>query len=664
MKHNSILIKNYKKILIANRGEIAIRIIKTAKKLGLKTVAVYSDEDIDSPHLKLADEKINIGKGAASESYLSIKNIINAAKSTESDAIHPGYGFLSENANFAKKCHKEKLIFIGPDPNVIQKMGDKKVAKSIAIKAGIPSLIDHYILPDEKIEKIIQNANKIGYPIMLKATKGGGGKGMRLVLNEKELKSSLNLAKSESISAFGSDEIIMEKALIKPRHIEVQIFGDNFGNFIHLGERDCSIQRRHQKIIEEAPAGGISNRIRNQLGENAINLAKAINYKGAGTVEFLMDQDQNFFFLEMNTRLQVEHPVTEMITGLDLVELQLLIADGHQLTINQENINFKGHSIEVRLYAEDPLNNFFPSFGKIQEFNFSTTKHIRVDSGIIKNQIISSFYDPMLAKIISYSKTRSDSIDQLSTFLSNLSLIGVKNNRDFLINILSHKKFRKGDVNTSFIQEIYPNNIILETPEIIDFVAFAYLIFKDEFNSNLIKTSGIPKELQHWNNIDILKKSIKISCLGEIKNIKIISCNLDFFEIEIDEKNYQLNLNDKSIFINEDYYNYNKLYKINDTFYLIKDKVVFEFFKKIETSDIISSQSSGQIVSPMHGIISQINTKKNNKVSKGDTLLILEAMKMQHEVSADIDGIIENIDVGVGSQVSSGDLLLSISSEQ
>ena len=664
MKHNSIFIKNYKKILIANRGEIAIRIIKTAKKLGLKTVAVYSDEDIDSPHLKLADEKINIGKGPASESYLSIKNIISAAKISESDAIHPGYGFLSENANFAKKCHKQKLIFIGPDPNVIQKMGDKKVAKSIAIKAGVPSLIDHYILPNENMAKINQNAAKIGYPLMLKATKGGGGKGMRLVLNQKDLKSSLNLAKSESISAFGSDEIIMEKALIKPRHIEVQIFGDNFGNFIHLGERDCSVQRRHQKIIEEAPAKGISKKIRNQLGEMAINLAKDINYKGAGTVEFLMDQDQNFFFLEMNTRLQVEHPVTEMITGLDLVELQFLIADGQQLTINQENINFKGHSIEVRLYAEDPLNKFFPSFGKIQEFNFSSTKHIRIDSGIEKNQIISSFYDPMVAKIISYSKTRSDSIDHLSTFLSNLSLIGVKNNRDFLINILSHNKFRKGEVNTSFIQEIYPKGIILETPTIIDFVAFAYLIFKDEFNSNLIKTSGIPKELQYWSNIDNLKKTFKISCLGKVKDIKIKFRNLNFFEIELEDKNYQLNLEEKSIFINKAYYNYNRLYKINDTYYLIKDKVVFEFFKQIETSDIISSQSSGKICSPMHGIISQINVLKNDQVSKGDSLLILEAMKMQHEISADIDGIIENIDVDEGSQVSSGDLLLSISSKQ
>ena len=360
MKKNSKIIKNFKKILIANRGEIAVRIMKTAKNLGLKTVAVYSDEDSDSLHAKLADEKINIGKGPSAESYLSIKNIINAAKNTKSDAIHPGYGFLSENADFAKKCKKEKLIFIGPDYKTIEAMGNKKIAKSIAMKVGVPCLDDYSILSDEKMVKVNQKAKDIGYPIMLKATNGGGGKGMRLVLEQKDLKSSLNLAKAESMSAFGSDEIIIEKALIKPRHIEVQIFGDNFGNFIHLGERDCSVQRRHQKIIEEAPANGISDKIRKQLGEQAINLAKAINYKGAGTVEFLMDQNQNFFFLEMNTRLQVEHPVTEMITGVDLVELQLIVADGQQLSINQENINFNGHAIEVRLYAEDPLNDFFP----------------------------------------------------------------------------------------------------------------------------------------------------------------------------------------------------------------------------------------------------------------------------------------------------------------
>ena len=296
MKKNSKLVKNFKKILIANRGEIAVRIIKPAKNLGLKTVAVYSDEDSDSLHVKLADEKINIGKGASSESYLSIKNIINAAKNTKSDAIHPGYGFLSENADFAKKCKKEKLIFIGPDYKTIDAMGNKKIAKSIAMKVGVPCLDDYSILSNEKMFKINQKAKNIGYPIMLKATNGGGGKGMRLVLEQKDLKSSLNLAKAESMSAFGSDEIIIEKALIKPRHIEVQIFGDNFGNFIHLGERDCSVQRRHQKIIEEAPAKGISNEVRNKLGEQAINLAKAINYEGSGTVEFLIDQNQNFFF--------------------------------------------------------------------------------------------------------------------------------------------------------------------------------------------------------------------------------------------------------------------------------------------------------------------------------------------------------------------------------
>ena len=661
MKKNSKLVKNFKKILIANRGEIAVRIIKTAKNLGLKTVAVYSDEDSDSLHVKLADEKINIGKGASSESYLSIKNIINAAKNTKSDAIHPGYGFLSENADFAKKCKKENLIFIGPDYKTIDAMGNKKIAKSIAMKVGVPCLDDYSILSNEKMFKINQKAKNIGYPIMLKATNGGGGKGMRLVLEQKDLKSSLNLAKAESMSAFGSDEIIIEKALIKPRHIEVQIFGDKFGNFIHLGERDCSVQRRHQKIIEEAPAKGISNEVRNQLGEQAINLAKAINYEGAGTVEFLIDQNQNFFFLEMNTRLQVEHPVTEMITGYDLVELQLIIADGQQLPINQENVNLNGHAVEVRLYAEDPLNDFFPSFGKINDFSFSNSKNIRIDSGIEINQTISSFYDPMVAKIISYSETRNESIKQLLSFLSNLSLVGIKNNRDFLIDILSHKEFMKGQINTSFIEEFYPDGFISQNPQIKDFIAFAYMIFMNELNFNLKKTSGIPEELKHWSNFPNIQKSYIINCLGKVKNLHLKCNSLDSFELIIDNKIHRLDFLNENIMINNIHYDYNKLHIVNDTYYLIKDKVVFEFSKILVSTNEIDSLSSGEILSPMHGVISKVNVTNNKKVSKGETLFILEAMKMQHEIKANIDGLTSEIRVKENSQVSTGDLLVKIS---
>ncbi len=660
MKKNSKLVKNFKKILIANRGEIAVRIIKTAKNLGLKTVAVYSDEDSDSLHVKLADEKINIGKGASSESYLSIKNIIYAAKNTKSDAIHPGYGFLSENADFAKKCKKEKLIFIGPDYKTIDAMGNKKIAKSIAMKAGIPCLDDYSILSNEKMFKINQKAKNIGYPIMLKATNGGGGKGMRLVLEQKDLKSSLNLAKAESMSAFGSDEIIIEKALVKPRHIEVQIFGDNFGNFIHLGERDCSVQRRHQKIIEEAPAKDISNEVRYQLGEQAINLAKAINYRGAGTVEFIMDQNKNFFFLEMNTRLQVEHPVTEMITGLDLVELQLIIADGQQLPIHQENVNFNGHAIEVRLYAEDPLNDFFPSFGKIYDFSFANSKNIRIDRGIEKNQTVSSFYDPMIAKIISYSETRNKSIKQLLSFLSNLSLIGIKNNRDFLIDILSHKELMKGQINTSFIEEFYPDGFISQNPQIKDFIAFAYMIFMNEFNFNLKKTSGIPEELKYWSNFPNIQKSYIINCLGKVKNVHVKCNSLDSFELIIDNKIHRLDFLNENIMINNIHYDYNKLHVVNDTYYLIKDKVIFEFSKTLVSTNEIRNLSSGEILSPMHGVISKVNVTNNKKVSKGETLFILEAMKMQHEIKADIDGLPTDLRVKENSQVSTGDLLVKI----
>jgi len=653
----------FKKILIANRGEIAMRLIRTCKEMGIKTVAVYSTADQESLHVRFADEAVCIGPAPSTESYLKMANIMAAAEICNADAIHPGYGFLSENADFAKKCKKENLIFIGPDYKTIDTMGNKKIAKSIAMKVGVPCLDDYSILSNEKMFKINQKAKNIGYPIMLKATNGGGGKGMRLVLEQKDLKSSLNLAKAESMSAFGSDEIIIEKALIKPRHIEVQIFGDNFGNFIHLGERDCSVQRRHQKIIEEAPAKGISNEVRNKLGELAINLAKAINYEGAGTVEFLIDQNQNFFFLEMNTRLQVEHPVTEMITGYDLVELQLIIADGQQLPINQDNVNLNGYAVEVRLYAEDPLNDFFPSFGKINDFSFSNSKNIRIDSGIEKNQTVSSFYDPMVAKIISYSETRNESIKQLLSFLSNLSLIGIKNNRDFLIDILSHKEFMKGQINTSFIEEFYPDGFISQNPQIIDFIAFAYMIFKNEFNFSLKKTSGIPEELQHWCNFPNIQKSYKINCLGKVKNVNVKCNSLDSFELIIDNKIHRLDFLNENIMINNIHYDYNKLHVVNDTYYLIKDKIIFEFSKALVSTNEILNLSSGEILSPMHGVISKVNVTSNKKVSKGETLFILEAMKMQHEIKADIDGLPTDLRVKENSQVSTGDLLVKISTK-
>ena len=653
-------IKNFQKILIANRGEIAIRIIRTAKKLGLKTVAIYSDEDIDSPHLSFADEKINIGSGSVSKTYLSIKKIIDAAKKTKSDIIHPGYGFLSENANFAKKCLSENLLFIGPDFETIKIMGDKKIAKNIAIRAGVPCLPDFKISPSTEFSTIIENANKIGFPIMIKATKGGGGKGMRLVKKKDKFKDYFNLAKSESFSSFGSDEIIIEKAVLNCRHIEVQIFGDNFGNIIHLGERDCSIQRRHQKIIEEAPASGIKDNIRNQLANNAIKLAREINYKGAGTVEFLLDENYNFFFLEMNTRLQVEHPVTEMITNLDLVELQFLVADNQKLPLNQEMIKFKGHAIEARLYAEDPSNNFLPCFGKILEFDYPSLNYIRIDNGIKKNQTISSFFDPMLCKVISFSNERLSSINQLKFFLTSLSVIGLKTNRDFLIDILAMKDFAQKVPNTSFIVNNYPSGVKLSKPHKIDFAVFAYFIFEQKFKSNISKTSGVPKELWNWSNIDNLGMNINIECFGNVRKINIKPISYQSLRIVVEEKLFFLEFINKQLIINKDQYHFIKFYSYNDVFFLVKNNAIFDFFIKSELNISNSKKSSGEIFSPMHGIISDVKITKNNRINKGDTLLILEAMKMQHEISSDIDGIIDEIVINKGSQVSTGDLLIKV----
>ena len=444
-------LRSLRKLLVANRGEIALRVMKTAKKMGLLTVAVYTDADEQSPHVNFADQSVNIGKGPIAESYLSIEKIMEVALSTGCDAVHPGYGFLSENSDFAEACEKAKVTFVGPSSKAIEAMGNKAKAKAIMKEAGVPCIPGAEVA--NKNDRELQlAAESVGFPLMIKAAAGGGGRGMRLVNNISDLQKSCEIAKAEALSAFGSSEIILEKSIVEPRHIEIQIMADNFGNIISLGERDCSVQRRHQKIIEESPSPVVDAELRTKMGEVACLAGKVINYSGAGTIEFLLDKDKNFYFLEMNTRLQVEHPVTEMVTGLDLVELQLNIADDQELPLSQEQVQLCGHSLEVRLYAEDPWKNFLPSTGKIEVWRKHKSPDTRYDDGIVEGQVISPFYDPMLAKVISNGKNREQAIDTLKQSLQNTALYGVKNNRDFLIAILSSEAFRHEDVNTSFLE--------------------------------------------------------------------------------------------------------------------------------------------------------------------------------------------------------------------
>lgn len=443
-----------RKILVANRGEIALRIMKTARNMGLATVAVYSEADRDAPHVKFADEAFCVGPPPSNESYLLGDKIIGIAKELNVDAIHPGYGFLSENADFAEHVEKSGMIFIGPKSHAIRIMGSKLAAKDTVKAYNIPMVpgTDEAIT-DVKVAKDI--AKKIGFPILIKASAGGGGKGMRIVENEKEFEDQMKRAISEAENAFGDGSVFIEKFVTSPRHIEIQILADSFGNTIHLFERDCSIQRRHQKVVEEAPSAVLTPALRKKMGAAAVKVAQSCDYVGAGTVEFLLDENQNFYFLEMNTRLQVEHPVTEMITGLDLVEQQINIANGKKLSFAQEDLKITGHAFELRVYAEDPMNNFMPSVGKLEVYSPPNGKNIRVDDGFTEGMQVPIHYDPMLSKLIVYGKTRNEAMQLMLEAISNYVVEGVSTTLPFGKFVFEHEAFRSGHFDTNFVKEHY-----------------------------------------------------------------------------------------------------------------------------------------------------------------------------------------------------------------
>lgn len=453
-----------KKILIANRGEIALRIMKTAKKMGIKTVAVYSTADRKSPHVRFADEAVLIGEAPSNQSYLLGDKIIEVAKNLNVDAIHPGYGFLSENAEFAEKVEKNGIKFIGPKSHAIKVMGDKLAAKETVKAYDIPMVpgIDEAITDVEKAKKI---AEEIGFPILIKASAGGGGKGMRIVENVSEFEEQMQRAISEAQSAFGDGSVFLEKYIASPRHIEIQIMADEHGNVIHLFERECSIQRRHQKVIEEAPSAILTPELRNKMGEAAVKVAKSCDYVGAGTVEFLLDENMNFYFLEMNTRLQVEHPVTELITGLDLVELQIKIARGEELNIRQEDLKIHGHALELRVYAEDPMNDFLPSVGNLEVYQLPEGEGIRVDNGIEEGMDVPIYYDPMLSKLITYAKTRDEAINLMIEAIQNYKVKGIETTLPFGTFICKHEAFISGDFDTNFVKKYFSEENIKSNAE-------------------------------------------------------------------------------------------------------------------------------------------------------------------------------------------------------
>ena len=630
---------SFNSILIANRGEIACRIMQTAQNMGIKCIAVYVDADADAPFVKMADESVLL-----STSYMDSDAIISAAKQTGAQAVHPGYGFLSENAAFARKVKNNNLIWIGPSAHVIKVMGDKLKAKELAEKSSVPTL---------PMAADLKDAKDLGYPLLIKAAAGGGGKGMRIVTSPKNLKESVISAQREALSGFGDDRIFIERYVKKSRHIEIQILGDEHGNIVHLGERECSIQRRHQKIIEESPSPKVDPFLREQMGEAALKLAKKIKYCSAGTVEFLMDDNTGeFWFLEVNTRLQVEHPVTEEVTGIDLVYEQIKIARGEELEFTQDDISWHGHSIEARLYAEDPGNNFLPEAGTLIAYDTEMAGDIRWDSGVEQGYKVGTDFDPMLSKVIAWAPNRIDAINKLARGLEKAHFGGVKTNRDFLISCLRNESFINGNTTTDFIKREKPNSeqVLSENQIFNASAAIALWIAMGNRASDEV-TDFMPS---NWTNgrmphqrikLMILKNEIEIkyqlkrSGLFEVMgtNCKIHAVDESGIDVEVGSHRFfaQVTRSDNQILINMPF---------GDL-----DAVIVPRF--IEPGNEIPE---GGLVAPMPGKVIEVKVKKGDKVKAGDTLIIIEAMKMEHSIKATENGKVTKLMVSLNQQVDNG----------
>jgi geranyl-CoA carboxylase alpha subunit len=646
-------------VLIANRGEIALRILRTLHALGLRAIAVYTDADADAPHVALADIAINIGTGPVADSYLSIPRLIEAAHQSGAGAIHPGYGFLSENADFARACCDAGLVFIGPSAQSIDQMGNKSSAKTLMIGAGVPC-VPGYQGTDQSDETLHQQAGKITYPVMIKAAAGGGGRGMRLVTKPSDFTDALHLARAESLAAFGSDQVILERALIGPRHVEIQIFADAHGTTLHMGERDCSIQRRHQKRIEESPCPVLTPTLRAEMGAAAIKAARAVNYLGAGTVEFLLDASGAFYFLEMNTRLQVEHPVTEMVTGLDLVALQIAVAQGHPLNLTQADITLTGHAIEARLYAEDPANDFLPATGKIQLWQPPSGPGIRTDAGIATGQIISPHYDPMLAKIIAYGETRDIARQRLIAALRDCALFGPPTNRDFLINALARPTFAQAQATTAYIAEEFGAHFT-QAPDFTDIALAAALLHDALYTRAAARALSAPPELRGWGSPGTLISRLTLrDRTGKTHTLSLCThpngsqtiANATF-SATITRTHDTLRIDGRRIDLRASQYDGAQIHIATAT-------KTYAMTHHRATGQAAKPAGSGTITAPMHGQLTKLLIAIGDPVTPGTRLAILEAMKMQHELCADIGGTITAIHVLAGTQMTANQPLIEI----
>ncbi|MGC6511913.1 MAG: acetyl-CoA carboxylase biotin carboxylase subunit [Parvibaculales bacterium] len=662
------------KILIANRGEIACRVMRTAKRLGIATVAVYSEPDAGAPHMRLADEAVLIGPGPVGESYLCADKIIAAAQQTGADAIHPGYGFLSENATFAEAVEQAGLVFIGPSAKAIELMGNKAAAKKLMLEAGIPC-VPGYQDKDQSEKVMVKEAEKIGFPIMVKAAAGGGGRGMRLVADADGLEDALALARSEAENAFGSGELILEKAIQQPRHVEIQVFADTHGHVIHLGERDCSVQRRHQKVIEEAPCPVMTPELRAFMGEAAVNAAKAIDYRGAGTVEFLLDEEGSFYFLEMNTRLQVEHPVTEEVTGLDLVELQLQVAAGEPLGLLQEDIALRGHAIEVRLYAEDPADDFLPCTGRVAQFTYPEQEGVRIDSGIAQGQEISPFYDPMVAKIITTGGGREEARRLMVKALKETAFFGLRSNRDFLIACLEAEPFAAGHFTTAFIEEQFPEGY---APDVLGVETLAMLgvgHYLLDFESAAAKALHPPAALVGFSSGQNFRTPFKLMTGEMTCDVTVCQTSINGFAVTVDGEDVGVTV--QSIELLEAGKAWRFVFAAGQKSAIchmrLEDGELQASLDGIHVTAVnllrrdpaaAEAGGGGRIEAPMHGRVIEVFVQSGDAVSKGDRLAVIEAMKMQHEILAQIDGTVTEVTAQAEQQLGAGDVMMVIQPDQ
>ncbi|NBF10458.1 acetyl/propionyl/methylcrotonyl-CoA carboxylase subunit alpha [Pseudomonas sp. Fl4BN1] len=647
----------FNKILIANRGEIACRIQRTAQALGYRTVAVFSDADTAALHVQMADEAVHIGPSAVQQSYLNSAAILEAARRSGADAIHPGYGFLSENAEFAAACENAGLVFIGPSAAAIELMGSKRRSKIAMLEAGVPCIQGYQGEAQDDLT-LQREALRIGYPLMIKASAGGGGRGMRLVQQPEQLLEQIRTARSEALHAFGSDELILEQALIEPRHVEMQVFGDQQGQLIYLGERDCSIQRRHQKVIEEAPCPVMTEALRRAMGEAALKAGRAVNYVGAGTVEFLLDARGQFYFLEMNTRLQVEHPVTELITGLDLVALQLQVAAGEPLPLTQEQVVLNGHAIEVRLYAEDPAQNFLPQTGQV--LRWEPAPGIRVDHGLLEGQWISPFYDPMLGKLIAYGATREEARRKLLRGVEDCVLLGLESNRRLLANLLRHPLFASGQFSTAFITEHFAQDPSLQ-PQVpsSEELAIATALFYHH------SASAHSSALSTWRNHASVPLGYRLGLHDSQWALELTALASGVVQVRQAQEQFELKVHSadgRRATLEIDGIRRHYPYHLQDG-ELWLSCAGGSLHLQDRTHAPVKSQlgaHSGTLKAPMDGAIVDVLVSEGMSVSKGQLLLVLEAMKMEHPLKAGIDGVITRVQVNLGDQVKNRQILVEV----